>query len=195
MGVVLYSSNVLPFFPYLASNFNTMIPYTQKESWVTGVLRRMRGTLWADRQTVRPLPGMFPPTERSCNARKHIPCTADVTKSTGYQTQWLIILQCMSTLTPHEQVAAVLRATGHIATATYLKSLRISTIPLKFTKGRKMFPQNCPFCRGMRAPTEYMVPWFHPSPHPKWSVSHFCRAHSCDQHTHRPWNTVTTDPS
>jgi len=43
-------------------------------------------------------------------------------------------------------------------------------------------PQNCPF------PWEYTVPWSHPSPQPKRHLDRFirfCRAHGCDQQTHR----------
>jgi len=50
---------------------------------------------------------------------------------------------------------------------------------------RRGCPPNCPFspAGGIQASTYYMVPWFHPSPYPKWHLnrfSNFYTAHGCD---------------
>ena len=46
--------------------------------------------------------------------------------------------------------------------------------------------QNCPFSWGIWTPINYIVPWAHPSPQPKWHLdqfSRFCRAHDRDRQT------------
>jgi len=50
---------------------------------------------------------------------------------------------------------------------------------------RRGCPPNCPFspAGGIQASTYYTVPWFHPSPYPKWHLnrfSNFYTAHGCD---------------
>ena len=59
---------------------------------------------------------------------------------------------------------------------------------LYFTTGAP-FSQNCPFPRQDLDPIEFMIPWAHPNPQPKWHLdrfSHFCRAYYCGRLTDRP---------
>jgi len=69
------------------------------------------------------------------------------------------------------QIAAVMTANGRIAAAIYRIRLRISSASLIFPYF-EMPLKKCPFPSGDPAPqktqeTPYVVPWAHPSLHPK----------------------------
>ena len=94
--------------------------------------------------------------------------------------------------TPYKQVAAVLRAKGRIAVATYRIRLRISTARWIFPLCRTMAGENAPSSGGC-GPNVARFLGFQPSLCPKRHLDRFSRlrsAHNCDRQTdrqtHRP---------
>jgi len=54
---------------------------------------------------------------------------------------------------------------------------------------------NRPFPVGIGACTDYMIPWYYPSPYLRQHLDQFilfCRAHCCDQQTHTDYATFIT---
>jgi len=88
---------------------------------------------------------------------------------------------------PYKQVAAVLRAKGRIAVATYRIRLRISTARWIFPLCRTMAGENAPSSGGC-GPNVARFLGFQPSLCPKRHLDRFSRlrsAHNCDRQTDR----------
>ena len=53
---------------------------------------------------------------------------------------------------------------------------------------RRGCPPNCPFspAGGIQASTYYTVPWFHPSPYPKWHLNRFSNFYTAHGWDHTP---------
>ena len=77
-----------------------------------------------------------------------------------------------------QHLRQVLTAKDHIVADTYWITLRIlnacQIFPILYNCPENT-SQKCPSPGGILAPTEYMVPWAHPSPHAKWHLNRFSK--------------------
>jgi len=75
-----------------------------------------------------------------------------------------------------------------------VEELLILLFQSAFCRADNVSPQNCPFALGIWTSIWHMVPWAHPSPHPKRYLDRFrrfCRAEDCDRQTDHATPSVT----